>query len=103
MVIASKEPRARLDTVCALSKQLSSKFVMANFDAYFETSYNFKTTPVEGEKYFINVFAKIHHENGAEAELIPYVPIEIFVPKSMAMTSKLALGNSISFFILIYL
>ena len=53
-VIVTKEPRAKLDSICALRKE--SKFVTASFETK-EQFYHFEK-PVPGERYYINVIAK---------------------------------------------
>jgi len=77
-VIATKDPRARIDTQCALRKEIASKFVMASFQTDNVNKFSFKT-PISGERYYVNVIAKVHAPGEDEAELIPYVPVEVFV------------------------
>jgi hypothetical protein len=78
-VIATKDKRARLDTQCALRKEISAHFVMASFDVENQNKFNFKM-PIPGERYYVNVIAKVKSEMEEEAELIPYKPIEIYIP-----------------------
>ena len=79
-VVASKDPRARLDTQCVLRKEVSTRFVMAQFETSNRNTFLFKT-PVAGEKYYVNVIARVMSPEEDEAELIPYQPIELYVPE----------------------
>jgi hypothetical protein len=36
--------------------------------------------PLAGERYYVNVIAKVQSVNEEEAELIPYKPIELYIP-----------------------
>lgn len=94
MIVATKDSNARLDTQCALSKEMAYRHVMANFDAKGETKYNFKV-PQEDQRYYVNVIAKVLPEDELETDLVPYKPMEIFIPSRKSVLSDLALSKII--------
>ena len=88
-VVASKDPRARLDSQCVMRKEVAGKFVMAQFDTQNKNSFQFKT-PTAGERYYVNVIATVAAPLEEESELIPYQPLEIYIP-SKTFLSKFVL------------
>lgn len=84
-VIATKDKRARLDTQCVLRKEVASRFVMASFPTEQANKFNFKA-PVAGEHYYVNVIARVQAANEEEATLIPYQPVEIYIPVKTLMS-----------------
>lgn len=66
--------RARLDTICAIRKDIIKDY---NY-AVFEVKENFMviTAGVPGNTYLINVLAQIKEPNG-ESEIVPYRPVEV--------------------------
>jgi hypothetical protein len=42
--------------------------------------------PIAGEHYYVNVIAKVQTVNEEEAELIPYKPIELYIPARSFMS-----------------
>ena len=84
-VIATKDKRARLDTQCVMRKEVSSKYIMASFNTEQQNKFNFKM-PIAGERYYVNVIAKVQSVNEEEAELIPYKPIELYIPAKSFMS-----------------
>ncbi len=95
-VVASKDPRARLDSQCVMRKEVSAKFVMAQFETANRNTFIFKT-PVAGEKYYVNVIARVQSPEEDEAELIPYQPIELYIPEKTFL-SKFVLCKYLSLF-----
>ncbi len=71
-----------------MRKEVASRFVMANFNTDQANKFNFKS-PVPGERYYVNVIARVQPENEEEATLIPYQPLEIYIPEKTFM-SKVA-------------
>jgi hypothetical protein len=92
-VVASKDPRARLDSQCVMRKEVAGKFVMAQFDTQNKNSFQFKT-PTAGERYYVNVIATVAAPMEEESELIPYQPLEIYIP-SKTFLSKFVLRKLI--------
>jgi hypothetical protein len=91
-VIATKDKRARLDTQCVLRKEVSSRYIMANFDTEGQNKFNFKM-PNAGERYYVNVIAKVSSQFEEEAEFIPYKPTELYIP-SRSFLSRFLLCKS---------
>lgn len=94
-VIATKDKRARLDTQCVLRKEVSSSYIMASFNTDNQNKFNFKM-PVAGERYYVNVIAKVKSQSDEEADFIPYKPIELFIPARSFM-SRFVLCKSSTF------
>lgn len=80
-MLTTKNPRARLDSVCALKKELANKLVIAS-DVTSNTSYHYRNARA-GDKYYFNVIAKMKLKgSGDEFEYLPYKPNEIRIPSS---------------------
>jgi hypothetical protein len=60
-VIATKDKRARLDTQCVMRKEVSARYIMASFNVDHQNKFNFKM-PAAGERYYVNVIAKVQSE-----------------------------------------
>jgi len=75
-VIVTNELRARLDTVCALRREIINDYQYTVYETN-ETFLLFKNG-VPGERYLMNVIVQINGllDNG-EPELVPYLPIEM--------------------------
>ncbi len=79
-VVASRDPRARLDTQCVMRKEVAGKFVMAQFETQNRNTFLFKT-PTAGDRYYVNVIASVSPPLEEESELIPYQPLELYIPQ----------------------
>jgi len=84
-VVATKDKRARLDTQCVMRKVISSRYIMASFTTEDENKFNFKL-PLSGERYYVNVIARVKADQEDEAEYIPYKPIELYIPSKTLMS-----------------
>ncbi len=58
---------------------------MATFGVDNQNKFNFKM-PVEGERYYVNVIAKVQSKYEEEAEFIPYKPTELYITSRSFMS-----------------
>jgi hypothetical protein len=79
-VIVTKDERARLDSICALRKDVSKQYVSGVFTTN-DTEYLF-ASPLPGEKYYINVLAKTKDQGLQEGDIVPYHPITFYIPNN---------------------
>lgn len=63
-----------------MRKEVAGKFVMAQFETQNRNVFLFKT-PTAGDRYYVNVIATVSASLEEESELIPYQPLELYIPE----------------------
>jgi hypothetical protein len=92
-VVITKDQRARLDSQCALRKEVSTKFIVSSFEEQNTTSF-FMKTPLEGQIFYVNVIAKVQIP-GDEPDIVPYTSRQIVITAPGSSLSLILLGKPI--------
>ncbi|CDW74582.1 UNKNOWN [Stylonychia lemnae] len=77
-VLVTKNPKAKLESICALKKDIARDFIISSDQTTINTYYFKNAKP--GEIYYVNVIAAVRRGDKEVFEYLPYKSIELRVP-----------------------